>query len=104
MILSELLRKWFGLEAIPCATCEVLREMLAKSERERADLLHRLLDKPQAEPPPAEMQEFKPIQPQFTPWRVRQQLLEQEDRKKAELMKKRAAEISELEKELEVSS
>lgn len=99
-----LLYKWFGLDPIPCATCEVLREQLTKSERERSELLHKLLDKDKPEPLPVEKEEMKPIQPQFIPWRVRQQMLEAEDRKKAELMRGKAQEIAELEKELGVSN
>lgn len=101
-MIRELFYKWFGLEATPCAVCEVLREQLAKSERERADYIHRLLDKPQAEPPSVAEEKQVPIQPQFVPWRVRQQMLEAEDRKKAQLMKQKADEINELEKELGV--
>jgi hypothetical protein len=45
-------------------------------------------------------EEYEPIKPAFTPWRVRQQMLEAEDRQKARLMKDKSAEISALEKEL----
>lgn len=102
-MIRALLEKWFDLEARHCEVCEVLREQLAKSERERADYLHRLLDKPQVEPLPQEPVEYKAIQPQFIPWRVRQQMLEAEDRKKAELLGKRREEIDSLEKELEIA-
>jgi hypothetical protein len=67
------------------------------------ELLHRLLDKDKIEPPQTEKEEFKPVTPQFTPWRVRQQMLEAEDRAKADLMRAKAKEIAELEKELGVS-
>jgi hypothetical protein len=95
--------KWFGLTEPQCETCEVLREQLAKSESERRDLLHRLIDPVKTEPPQTKEEEFKPITPQFTPWRVRQEMLEAEDRKKATLMKEKAKEIAELEKELGVT-
>ena len=104
MIINELLRKWFGLESVPCATCEVLREQLHKSDRERGELLARLLEGNKTEPPAPTRDEPVPITPQFVPWRVRQQMLEQEDRKKAQLMRDKAVEIEELEKELGVSN
>jgi hypothetical protein len=99
-MLTELLYKWFGLEPFPCATCEVLRIQLDESNRERRELLNKLLEKDKEVSPPTAQEEFRPIRPQFTPWHVRQQLLEAEDRKKAELLKKKATEIEELEKEV----
>jgi len=96
--------KWFGLEELPCNTCEVLREQLANSERERRDLLNRLLEPSKLEPPSTDKEEYKSITPQFIPWRVKQQMLEAEDRKKAQLMKEKAQEIEELEKELEINA
>jgi hypothetical protein len=101
-MLTELLYKWFGIEPFPCATCEVLRIQLDESSRERRELLSKLLEKDVSPAPTTEQQEFRPIKPQFTPWRVRQQMLEAEDRKKAELMKKKSEEIADLEKELGV--
>jgi len=103
-VIKELLYKWFGIEPVPCATCEVLREQLDESNRERRELLTRLLDKANPEPSPIEKEEYKPIQPQFMPWRVRQQMLEAEDRKQAELMRAKREEIGKLEKELGVAS
>ena len=94
--------KWFELDPRTCETCEILREQLDKSEAERSELLTRLLDKDKIEPPPTTVEEMKPITPQFTPWRVKQQMLEAEDRKKAQLMRDKAKEIEELEKELGV--
>jgi hypothetical protein len=101
-MIKQILYKWFGLSDMPCETCEVLRQQLDKSERERSELLHRLLDKDKTEPLSVKEEEYKPIQPQFTPWRVRQQMLEAEDRKQAQLIKDKAKEIAELEKELEI--
>ena len=102
-MIKVLLYKWFGLSDMPCETCEVLRSMLDESTRERKELLHRLLDKDKAEPLVVEKEEPKPLGPSFVPWRVRQQMLEAEDRKKAQLMKQKADEINELEKELGVN-
>jgi len=99
----RIFEKWFNLDPIRCETCEVLRTQLDESNRERKELLQRILDKDKIEPPPTEKEEMKPITPQFTPWRVRQQMLEVEDAKKAALMRERAKEIESLEKELGVS-
>lgn len=92
--------KWFGLSDMPCDTCEVLRLQLDESNRERRELLNRLLDKDKPEPQVKEEKEHVPIQPQFIPWRVRQQMLEAEDRKAASLMRDKKQEIESLEKEL----
>jgi hypothetical protein len=93
--------KWFGLEDMPCHTCEVLRTQLDESNRERKELLNRILATSGAEPSPPQVEkEMKPIMQQQIPWRVRQQMLEAEDRKRASLMKQKNEEIEELEKEL----
>lgn len=104
MMWKQLLYKWFGLVDIHvCQTCEVLREQLASSERERRELLTRLLDKDKPEPSTLpEERELKPIGVQHVPWRIRQQMLEAEDRKQAQLLKQKTQEITELEKELGV--
>jgi len=102
-MIRELMYKWFGLSPMPCETCEVLRAQLDESNRERKDLLHRLLDGNKTEPlVPPSTEELKSIQPAFIPWRVKQQMLEQEDRRSAELMKQKVKEIAELEHELGV--
>ena len=98
---KELMYKWFGLEPTQCNTCEVLRSELENSNRERKELLSRLLDRDQPKAEKEDREEYKPIQPQFVPWRVRQQMLEAEDRKRAELMR---ASISKLEDELDVNA
>lgn len=102
-MLKALLYKWFGLEELPCNTCEVLRAQLDESNRERRELLSRLLEPSKPEPIPQDKEELVPIRPSFTPWRVRQQMLEQEDRKAAQLKRDRATEIAKLEKELGVA-
>lgn len=103
-MLSELMRKWFGLSPVSCETCEILRDQLDESNRERKELLRRLLDRDKPEPLPVQTEEKPiPITPAFVPWRVKQQMLEAEDREKAKLMRNRTKEIEELEKELGVS-
>ena len=101
---KQLFSKWLGLD-LRCETCEVLREQLHRSEAERREILTRLLDKDRPEPLITEKEEHVTIQPQFIPWRVRQQMLEAEDRKQVQLLKEKEKEIeiSKLEKELGVS-
>lgn len=101
-MISELVRKWFGLDPRHCESCEILREQLYKSDEERKELLHRILDKDKVEPSVPTSEEPRAITPQFTPWRVRQQMLEAEDHKAFVTMKNREKEIAELEKELGV--
>jgi hypothetical protein len=103
-MIRQIFEKWFGLTPSSCPTCEVLRDQLDKSEGERRELLHKLLDKDVKPEPSTVQEELKPIQPQFIPWRVKQQMLEQEDRVKAKLMRDKTKEIEDLEKELGVSS
>jgi hypothetical protein len=68
--------------------------MLDESNRERKELLHKLLTKEQPEPLIEKSEPPQPIMPQFVPWRVRQQMLEAEDRKKAQLMRDKEVEIT----------
>lgn len=104
-MIKQLFYKWFGIEPQSCLTCEVLRDQLDESNRERRELLARLLEKDKSEPPVKESVEPpQPITPQYTPWRMRRQMLEQEDRRTAQLMKDKAKEIAELEKELDIPS
>lgn len=96
-MITQLLRKWFGLPDPICMTCEVLRDQLDESNRERKELLTRLMerDKPEPLPPPMSREELTPIRPQHTPWRVRQQLLEQEDRRAAQILRDKQKELQE---------
>lgn len=102
-MIKQLLYKWFGLSDLPCQTCEVLRLQLDESNRERRELLARLLEKDTPEPVEPVEVEPKAITSQFVPWRVRQQMLEAEDRHKASLLKNKQKEISALEEELGIA-
>ena len=101
-MIRQLLYKWFRLDPPHCETCEVLRIQLEKSERERVDLLHRLINKEEKPEPPVEMGDMQPVKPQYIPWRIKQQMLEAEDRRRAEILKNREKEIDDLEKELKI--
>lgn len=90
-----------------CESCENLKFELAQVRLENSRLLDHILAKPV--PEPEVKQEFiKPVLPNMIPWRVRQQMLEAEDRQKARLMKEhtnkepKSNTVEELEKELGV--
>jgi hypothetical protein len=103
-MIKALLYKLFGLEDLPCPTCEVLRAQLESSNAERKELLAVLLEKNQPKETPVDTKNLQPIHPNFVPWRVRQQMLEAEDREVAKTMRAKQAEMSqsipELEREL----
>jgi hypothetical protein len=102
-MIKRIIEKIFGLEPDTCPVCEVLREQLHKSEVERKELLSRALAPPSQPVEVESKEEYKAITPQFIPWRVKQQMLEAEDRKQAELLRKKAQEIQELEMEMGIS-
>ena len=102
MIFNEFFRKLLGLEPSVCPVCEVLRAQLDESSRERRELLQRALAPPIQSAEPISTEEHQPIKAQYVPWRVRQQMLEAEDREKARLMRDKVQEIEELETELGV--
>lgn len=111
-MIKQLLYKWFGLVDVPCNTCEILRLQLDESNRERKDLLNRLLDKDKPEPLAEPKEIFQPITSRHIPWSVRQQMLEAEDRKAAQLMREKQKElnsapitkqVADLEKELGIT-
>lgn len=68
-----------------CDSCETLRQELAYERHEKEILLSRLLEKPES--PKEESKPVMNTRPTAVPWRVRQQMLEQEDRAKAKLMR-----------------
>lgn len=92
-MINQLLRKWFGLPEPVCASCELLRDQLDESNRERRELLQRLLERDKPEPPQVAEVANVPITPPFVPWRVRQQMLEKEDRRAAQILRDREKEI-----------
>jgi hypothetical protein len=88
-----------------CPTCEVLRLENARLLQENSKLIDRILEKPERVEV-VEQKEFKPILPRNVSWNVRKQMLEQEDRRKAQLLKQQEKvepiTTEELEKELDV--
>lgn len=85
-----------------CESCEVLKQQLEMANFEREKLLNRILEKP-AQEPKSELREV--TRPTSVPWRVRQQMLEAEDREKARLMREAPKPVSteDLERELKVA-
>jgi hypothetical protein len=78
-----------------CKSCETLRSLLETEKFEKQKLLNALLEKHQV-PAFETTATPEPIQPaKFVPWRVRQQMLENEDKKRAELMRAKAREQAE---------
>jgi|SRR5215471_2394903 len=72
-----------------CQSCETLKQQLEIANYEKQQLLNRLLEKPA---PTVERTEAPvPVtRPTMLPWRVRQQMLEKEDRAKAKALREAA--------------
>lgn len=87
-----------------CDTCEVLKQQLAVANNE----IHRLLDTITAKPEPEPAREpVKMTLPNKNiPWSVRRQMLEQEDREKAKIMRSAPQPVTteDLEKELDIAA
>ena len=108
MILLNWYREWLELrkDMKVCQTCETLKIQVEQLRLDNEKLLERILEKPSVvESKPAD-NDLKPIKTssRFTPWSVRQQMLEAEDRQTAKLMKNKEPEtVEELEKELDIA-
>ena len=89
-----------------CPSCETLKQQLEIANYEKEKLLNKLLEKPDQVP---ERSEAPPMvtRPKTITWAMRRQMLEQEDRVKAQILRnapKPDAETEMLEKELGVAS
>lgn len=105
-MIKELMMKWFGLSEPECKTCQVLQRELDICRREKEILLGKLINK--EEPVINQYKdegEMKPLpgSRRFMASAVRQQLIEKEDARTLEIMKKRTKEIDEIEKELGIA-
>lgn len=100
-MIREIFYKIFRTEPFPCASCETLREQLSYERTEKTKLLERILEltAPKNEPVEISSEIPEPIKQGFVPWRIRQQMLEAEDRQKAKLMREKKDEITKLEKD-----
>lgn len=96
-----------------CESCEILKMEIARLRDENSRLLDRILEKPSIAPP-ISSEGLKPIMPRNIPFRVRQQMLEAEDREKAQAIRRAqtitevnpntSQSIEEIEKELGVTN
>jgi|SRR6516165_9326830 hypothetical protein len=86
-----------------CESCETLKGQLSIANQQNEKLLERIMEKPTPTVEPGPPQIMTPIKK--IPWMVRKQMLESEDRVKAEAIKKAAQpdtdEIRDFEKEVE---
>jgi len=87
-----------------CDSCETLKSQIARLQFENDKLLDRILEKPKEVEVKVDTSELKPITPRGAlNWRVKQQMLEAEDRERAKLLKNAPIPTEELEKELDVA-
>jgi hypothetical protein len=94
MIWSRIMEKLFNLTPQVCQSCESLKLMLDRQLDINRELTNSIISQTKVQPEPIQSNEtFKPISPLHTPWRVRQQLLENEDRAKAAIMRKTNEEL-----------
>lgn len=89
------------IQASECKSCETLRFALEQAIYEKKLLLDKLIH-PVSEPESVQ-QEIKPINRGTVPWRVRQQILESEDREKARILRANQAQDINRDKEREES-
>jgi translation initiation factor 2B subunit (eIF-2B alpha/beta/delta family) len=91
-----------------CQSCETLREQLSLERQTNSKLMDRLLEKPEkvVDAPPQMV--TRPTLGRHAPWRVRQQLLQTEDKERAKLLRDApqpaTTDVAELEKELNIAS
>lgn len=81
-----------------CPSCDVLREQLNLANTEKQRLLDLILEKNRPEIPVPQLVPQPISKTNYMPWKVRQQLLEEEDRQKARILREK-----ELEKEMGIS-
>jgi len=107
---SRKLKNEVVVEEKVCQSCETLKQQLEFSNYEKTQLLAKILEKPEPEIKPAEPPQI--TRPRTVPWHVRRQMLEAEDRVKAQRLKevpKPDSEVTkesteELEKELDIAT
>lgn len=101
-MIKEILYHWFNIQPFPCQTCEVLQLQIEEVQRQNKFLLEKLLTKDVPAPviEPTSVDEMQPVGPRYVPFRVRQAALEQEDRAKAEILRKNKEEVEQAKKRL----
>ena len=84
-----------------CETCEVLKQQLSLSQQREERLLNRLLN-PISLPDASDLiKDPELITPKHIPWSVKRQMLEEEDRAKARVIREQSSKIQEDIKDLE---
>lgn len=81
-----------------CASCDTLREQLSLEREEKRLLLRKLLPD-EVKELPSSTEDLKPIRTTAPSWNERRRLLEENDRAKAEILRKKN---EELEKDLQL--
>lgn len=92
MIWSRVIEKLFGLNPVVCQSCETLRIVLDRQldiNRELTQSIIKPVEPIQTRP----NETMNPIAPNYMPWRVRQQMLQNEDRAKAAILRKTNEEL-----------
>jgi hypothetical protein len=79
-----------------CESCETLKMQLSLANQREKELLQLLVYKQQPLPELVASSDIKPVMPKAIPWRVKQQMLEEQDRERAKVL----AEQAKLEKEI----
>lgn len=86
-------------ESKVCLSCETLKSQLATANHEKQQLLNRVLEL--TTPPKTEVKPTiitpEALKPRSVPWRVRQQMLEEEDRNLAKTLADRQRQVKEAE-------
>lgn len=85
---EQLAQNELDQEARVCQSCEVLKEQLNIANYEKDILLKSILNKNESNSSINQDESPEPIRRGAIPWRARRQMLEDEDRKKSELIKK----------------
>lgn len=84
-----------------CKSCEILNRQLEIISLERKQLLNSILNRNNESNSPTIQDEPEIVAPKIISWKVKQQMLEAEDRQRAVLMKQAVSKsVEELEKEL----
>lgn len=109
MTLREWIREWLTIDREVCRTCEVLKEQLA-IERQFNKVMFEKLTKEETRVEYQPLQERVPIIPKHIPWAVQRQMLEAEDRRKAQVLrqntenlKQRDSTVEELEERIGIT-
>lgn len=94
MFFLDWYKEWVRIrdERRVCATCDYLKIQVEIERQFNRVLFEKLTNKSIAEITP-EQYKPEPVIPKFTPWRVKKQMLEQEDARAYQIMKKREEEL-----------